>query len=291
MVAVYLFIPGKKQTSVSATIRAALPGVFRSLSSDHSWKAFWPGDTLFKLGDNTFILKEQLYNVIGVDINTPDRSITSTLNLIPIQSDLLTIQWNFEQINSSNPFRRFVQYRKALALEKDLHRLVERIKEFMEQPKNIYGFNIKQIHVTDSVLITTRRSLDHEPRLTDVNDMIQSLKKYITENIAVEKNFPMLNVLRIDSSRYEVMTAIPVDRELPLTKEFAPKFLLKGGNILETEVQGGPYTIATGMAELENFKNDYKFAAPAIAYQLLVTDRLLEKDTAKWVTRLYYPIY
>ena len=87
------------------------------------------------------------------------------------------------------------------------------------------------------------------------------------------------------------MTAIPVDRELPLTKEFAPKFLLKRGNILETEVRGGPYKIETGLNELENYKNDYKFTSPASPYQLLVTDRLKEQDTAKWVTRLYYPVY
>ena len=40
--------------------------------------------------------------------------------------------------------------------------------------------------------------------------------------------------------------------------------------------------------------NDYfldsKRASPAIPYELMVTDRSAETDTAKWVTRLYYPI-
>jgi hypothetical protein len=140
-------------------------------------------------------------------------------------------------------------------------------------------------------LISTRRVLDHQPTVKDIDDMIQSLKKYITENNAVEQNFPMLNVLRVDSSRYEVMTAIPVDRKLPLTNDFAPKFLLKGGNILEAKITGGLYTIEAAFKEFDNYRSDYKYSAPAIPYQLLVTDRSKEPDTAKWITKIYYPIY
>ena len=104
--------------------------------------------------------------------------------------------------------------------------------------------------------------------------MIQKLRKYIAENNAVERNFPMLNIISPDSSPYQVMIAIAVDRELPLTKEFAPKFLLKGGNILETEVTGGPYAIKSAFKELENYRSDLKYDSPAIPYQLLVTDRM-----------------
>jgi hypothetical protein len=121
--------------------------------------------------------------------------------------------------------------------------------------------------------------------------MIQSLKNYIGQNNASEKNAPMLNIFEIDSTHYEAMTAIPVDRQLPQTKEFAPKFLLKGGNILEAEIRGGPNTIEKALDEIENYRTDYKFTSPAIPYQLLLTDRMKEKDTAKWITRIYYPVF
>ena len=101
----------------------------------------------------------------------------------------------------------------------------------------------------------------------------------------------MLNVLKFDNSHFEVMTAIPVDKALPETSEFAPKFLLKGGHILEAQIQGGPYTIENSLKEFENYRADYKFTSPAIPYQLLVTDRVKETDTTKWITRLYYPVF
>ena len=107
----------------------------------------------------------------------------------------------------------------------------------------------------------------------------------------MEKNLPMLNVVKLDNLRYEAMAAIPVDKTLPKTNEFAPKFLLKGGNILEAQIEGGSYTIETSLKELENYRLDYKLNSPAIPYQLLVTDRTKEPDTTKWITKIYSPIY
>ena len=100
----------------------------------------------------------------------------------------------------------------------------------------------------------------------------------------------MLNVMKTDNS-YVAMTAIPVDRELPATNEFASKFMLKGGNILEAEIKGGPFTIERSFNELENYRADHKYTSPAIPFQSLVTDRAREKDTAKWITKLYYPVF
>ena len=291
LITVYLLIPGRSSISATTTIKAASPGVFRALSQTDNWKKFWPGDTPFKLEDETYLIKESSYNVLRVDIGNASDTIISTINILPIKPDSLTIQWTAAQENSMNPFRRVAQYRKALALEKNLEKIIAQVQEFMEVPKNIYGIDIKNTIVTDSVLVTTRRQFDHQPSLGDIDGMIQSLKKYIAEYKAVEKNYPMLNIPSPGSSPNLVMTAIAVDRELPATKEFVPKFLLKGGNILETEVKGGPYTIENAFRELENYRLDLKYGSPAIPYQLLVTDRMKETDTSMWITKLYYPVF
>jgi hypothetical protein len=203
----------------------------------------------------------------------------------------MTILWNAEELSSHNPFRRFIQYRHAKKTEKNMNAILQSMKAFLQKKENIYGFDIKETLVKDSVLISTRRKFDHYPNAQEVDTMIQRLKKHIIQNNAIEKNLPMLNVLKFDSFHYEAMTAIPVDKELPKTSEFAPKYLLKGGYILEAQVQGGPFTIENSLKEFENYRSDYKLTAPAIPYQSLVTDRVKEADTTKWITRLYYPVY
>ncbi len=88
---------------------------------------------------------------------------------------------------------------------------------------------------------------------------------------------------------YETMVAIPVDRVLDDSQDFALKKMVPG-NILVAEVKGGISTVKEGEAQLENFVQDYQFVSPAIPFQSLVTNRMLEKDTSKWITKLYYPI-
>jgi hypothetical protein len=291
LAAVYMIIPGKLNMNGTVTINAALPGVFRTLTNDSSWEKWWPGNPTFNFNGKKFMPGEKLYNSIEIIISDDETKLNSRMDLLLIKTDMMTIEWHAEQINSKNPFKRFSLYMQAASIQEDMHSILAALKNFMENPKNIYGLDIKETFVKDSALITTRRQFDHYPGTQEVDLMIQRLKKYISQNNAIEKNLPMLNVFELGSSKYEAMTAIPVDKALPKTNEFAPKFLLKGGNILEAQVEGGPHTIEKSLKELENYRADFKLYSPAIPYQVLVTDRAKEPDTIKWITRLYYPIY
>ena len=291
LAAVYLFIPRKIKIEAAIPLNAALPGVFRTLINDSNWKKWWPGETPFSYKKETYSIKGKLFNVFDIDIYSDKDTINSRMELVFVEANTMTILWNAEQVSSNDPFKRFERYRHAKQIEKNMSAILQSLKSFIQKKENIYGINIKETLVNDSALISTRRKFDHYPNVQEVDSMIQRLKKYISQNNAIEKNSPMLNVFDLGNSRYEAMTAIPVDKVLPKTTEFAPKFLLKGGNILEVQIQGGPYTIEKGLKELENYRADYKFDSPAIPYQLLVTDRAKEPDTTKWITRLYYPVF
>jgi hypothetical protein len=58
-----------------------------------------------------------------------------------------------------------------------------------------------------------------------------------------------------------------------------------------TEVRGGDYTVNQALEHLQEYMNDYQRATMAIPFQSWVTDRSAEKDTTKWVTKIYYPVY
>ena len=291
LAAVYLFIPGKIKIDTSISLKAALPGVSRSLVNDSNWTKWWPGKTPFIYNDQTYTILGNIFNVFDIEVQRGKDTIRSRMELIFITADAMTINWNAEQQTSNNPFQRFADYRNATTTKKNMQAILNSMKVFLEKTENIYGFTVVNTKVMDSVLVTTRRSFDQKPSLQDIDSMIRSLKKYIAQNNALEKNSPMLNVIKTDDSHYKVMTAIPVDRELPNTNEFVSKFLLKGGNVLEAEIHGGPTTIEKSLKEFENYRSDYKHDSPAIPYQLLITDRIKEADTTKWVTKLYYPVY
>ncbi|HJS54587.1 MAG TPA: hypothetical protein VJ765_08595 [Chitinophagaceae bacterium] len=288
---IYLFIPAKLRMEATVTINAPLSGVYRSLAGNNNWNKWWPGTTPFTYNNQTYFTREKIYNLIDIDISSNQDTINSRMNLISIKGNAMSIDWNAEQASSASPFKRLLQYRDAVATRKNMNDILQRMKTFMEKTENVYSLDIKQTKVVDSALVSTRRRFDHPPTVHDVYDMVRSLKNYIIQNNAVELNSPMLNVFQIDSLHYEAMTAIAVNRALPQTNEFAPKFLLKGGNILEAEVRGGPHKIETALRELDNYRTDYKLTSPAIPFQLLVIDRMKETDTANWITKLYYPVF
>jgi hypothetical protein len=291
LAAVYLFIPPKIKIEATVPLNAALPGVFRTLINDSSWEKWWPGETPFAYNKQVYSIKGKIFNVFDIDIYSDKDTINSRMELLTVETNTMSILWNAEQVSSNDPFKRFERYRHAKQTEKNMNAILQSIKTFLQKKENIYGVDIRETLVNDSALISTRRKFDHYPNVEEVDSMIQSLKKYIIQNNALEKNSPMLNVFDLGNSRYEAMTAIPVNKVLPKTNEFAPKFLLKGGNILEVNIQGGPYAIEKGLKGLENYRADYKFDSPAIPYQLLVTDRAIEPDTTKWITRLYYRVF
>ena len=86
------------------------------------------------------------------------------------------------------------------------------------------------------------------------------------------------------------MVAIPVNKILPETNRFLVKRMILG-KILVAEVRGGRSRIDEGMQEMENYVKDHKLVSPAIPFEMIITNRQAESDTAKWVTRLYYPIF
>ena len=63
------------------------------------------------------------------------------------------------------------------------------------------------------------------------------------------------------------------------------------GNVIKAEIIGGIHTVNKGEDELFNYLNDYNRSSPAIPFQELVTNRIEEKDSLKWITNLYYPVF
>lgn len=291
LTSVYLIIPRHIRAEASVTMHAAMPAVSRTLQANDNWKKWWPSETAFHFSGKEYFISGKIFNAFDIDIIDGKDSLRSRLVLALTEVDSTLAGWTAEMSSSINPFKRVAQYRRIKNLQKNMLSILNSMKAFMEETENIYGIHVTETTVRDSVLIFTRRAFTHFPSAQEIDALIQQLKKYIAANKAIEKNYPMLHVMKADTTHYEAMVAIPVDRRLPETKNFVPKFLLKGGNILEAEVKGGPHTIENAFREFEHYRSDHKYTSPAIPYQLLITDRVREADTSQWITRLYYPVF
>ena len=290
-IASFVFIPSKIKISSVATSSVNHLAAHRVLMQEDTWKLWWPGEEKLSYNGSAFRITKKMLNSFELSITHKGDTSSGILQIIPTNIDTIRLVWSCTLQTDKNPINRFAKYREATTLKKNLDFLLETLSRYLGKKENIYGFDVKRSIVTDSVLISTRNLFNRYPEEIEIEKMIQKLRNYIYINNAREMNFPMLHVYQLDSTHFDAMVAIPTDIKLMETKEFVPKALFKGGNLLEADITGGYYTIQKSFIEFEKYKTDYNLTSPAIPYQFMITDRLKERDTLMWKTRICYPIF
>lgn len=290
----YGFIPSTVTVSKTASVKCIDKNVLLLIGNKQGWNKWLPTEALtseliqykdyqFKLGIATYTsvtfeaLKEA--DVIFNEIGFVKDSVTKTK--ISVVSSIET---------GMNPFARFRKWQMMKNYETVINDLLQHLINFAEDRKNIYGVEITDGRIPDSLFISTRKTFDHHPTEAEIYQLIDQLGVYANAKNARQVNQPMMHVERLDSSHFEIMVALPVDKVIDNEGDFLFKQMVKG-NTLIAEVHGGRATINNGLRALEQFKSDYQFTSPAISFELMITDRRAEPDTAKWITRLYYPVF
>jgi hypothetical protein len=214
--------------------------------------------------------------------------INSLLNIIPINSDSVAIQWKGESTATWNPVKRYNIYQEEKKLENNIEALLHFMKEFLEDEEKLYGIRIDQIKVKDTILVASKYFSKAYPTTAEIYNLIERVKNFIKTQGATETNYPMLHVIQ-DSGLFRTMVAIPVNKTIPENNKFLLKKMVPG-RILVTDVKGGIFSADNATKTIEKYMDDYHLVSPAIYFQSLVTDRSRETDTSKWITRIYYPV-
>ncbi len=291
--AVYFFIPTKQVFTYAITVNCTEEGGNRYIVQKDKWPHWLPGEKkenqFYSYKNIQYRFDNILLNGIEATIAHGNDSTKGYLQFIYFAIDSTTLQWTSATTLSSNPFKRIVEYMQLQKFKSAVELLVKEIGSFFNQPENIYGFKVEKQNQVETSMVSMKQTFDHYPTTAEIYSMIQILKDHIHSKAVEEKDSPMLHVYEESTTSFEAMVAIPVKTELPSEGKFQLKRMMMGF-ILMTEVKGGVASVTTAEQELTNYVKDYKKTAPAIPFQVLVTNRLLETDTSKWVTKLYYPI-
>lgn len=291
---VYILIPAEQTFTYSTEVNCTNEAATRFLVNKSRWQQWWPGE---KKEEHVYTYKKYNYRITKLLLNgfeatifNEKDSVAGWLNMQPSGNNAVTFEWQSQFSYPGNPVTRLMLYKEATEIKKNIESLLLDIKKFFDEEKNVYGFTASVQKVTDEFLITVKQPMDHSPSTEEIYGIIKDIKNYISQKGGKEKNPPMLNVHNEVPGKYDVMVAIPTTRQLPQEGKFLYREMVLG-NILVADVTGGVYKVQKAEEELNNYVFDHQKTSPAIPYQSLVTDRVAEKDTAKWITRLYYPVF
>lgn len=293
---IYIFILKNLPVSKVVYLNASYNTVNRLLYNKDQWLKWWPASHSEKeqhngqlyFNNTSYLINQRLFNG-AVHISDKNKSLKSNLITVSVGSDSTAIEWKTTVPTGLNPIEKITGYGQAKKMKENMTSILESFKQFVENEEKVYGLVIQQTRVKDTAFIATRFSTATNPHPSIIYKKIDELKAYIASQSARATDYPMLHVATDDSIGFDAMVAIPVNKVLPDAGDMVVKRMIRG-NILMAEVRGGNGAIREAFQQMENYITDYKKISPAIPYQSLITDRRKEPDTAKWITKIYYPV-
>ncbi|HLO37204.1 MAG TPA: hypothetical protein VK173_01805 [Lacibacter sp.] len=294
LVCIYVFIPSTLTTSKTVSVKCVDKNVLLLIGNKQGWSKWLPKESftsdLIQYKDYQLKLGGATYTSVTFDALKEDDTIFNEIGFVKDSVTKTKISVISSVATGMNPFTRFRKWQMMKSYETVIDDLLQPLISFAEDKKNIYGVEITDGRIPDSLFISTRKTFDHQPTEAEIYNLIDQLRVYAKAKNAKQVNQPMMHLEHFDSSHFEIMVALPIDKVIENEGNFLFKQMIKG-NTLIADVHGGRATINNGLRALEQFKSDYQFTSPAISFESMITDRRAEQDTAKWVTRLYYPIF
>lgn len=296
-ISIYFIIPQKIKTINTIEIDANDANVARLLVNNKAWQKWWPGNII--KGDSLnytykkirFGLHDNTNSGILATINQNDLIIESKLTYNSTEDIACIVTWETEMQSSLNPVARIKEYYDLQNLSADLQDILKRFKRFMQTDSNIYGLSIKVQKIKHPLMMITSTNITSYPNSNAVYALIDKLKQEAKRQNIAQVAEPMLNVHQTDDDAYQMMVALPIDKPVTETKDIQLNKMVLGGNILQTTITGGPGTLKNAFTQLKKYQKDHRLISPAMPYEVLVTDRLAEPDTSKWITKVYWPIF
>ncbi|HEY9195301.1 MAG TPA: GyrI-like domain-containing protein, partial [Mucilaginibacter sp.] len=226
-------------------------------------------------------------------------ALTITVNKTRLKSRIaylpgdlsVDVVWTTDINSGINPVQRVKAYCDAQKLKAGVSDILNQLKTFLQNDRNAYGYHIYIDKVKDPILLATSVNQSNYPGMPSVYAIISKLKSQAVLKGAKQTAFPMLNITKVSPASYQVSMALPVDKMISTDKGTFINKMVAGGNLLVTDVKGGPNTIADALGQIKQYMKDHKLISPAMPFESLVTDRVAERDTSKWVTKIYYPIF
>ena len=290
----YLFIPGSVEIINKTTLHGSINAARRIAIPDTAWYRWFPGKkeqaNIYESGGFSFKTNRQLFQGAEITAYNTKLKDSGMLLLTPLKNDSFEISWQSKIITGSNPFTRIAAYNEAKKYEQQRAKIFENLKFFLKDESNIYGVSITQQRVTDTFLVSTYSTFDHEPATKEIYDLISKLRMYIAAHNAEAINKPMMHIEPNPNGSFLTRVALPVNKEIPGSGDIEFRFMIKGNILVTNDIRGGKAAIAKAMDGVNDYIKDYGRTSPAIPFELLVTDRMQEPDSSKWITRIYYPI-
>lgn len=288
-------IPTQKQYTHKIIIDCTPTAATRIISNFNHWKQWWPGeiknDSVVSYKKSSVKLQTILLNGFYAAFNHPNIPSFIDLQFLSAPDKHSEFIYSYTLYYSPNPFKKAIQFLfQSREVKQELDSFLKDIKSNLENVNKVYGFEITEERVPNSIHISVKKEFNHLPNNDDIYSLVEALQGYIESNQAKAINDPIYNVFTTDDIHYQLMVAIATDRPLPSKGDFSYKEMVRGKIIIGKAI-GPNAAIDECMKQVEYFVKDHGRSSPAIQFNRMISDRRKESDSTKWITAVNYPVF
>lgn len=309
-----IVLPGKLEVTKSVSIQAPASAVFEEINDLKRWETWQYWNTLDpdmkitygeksagtgasyswqgpKLGDGNLALTETIPDKsVSIEMDFGGNPASGVYSLEP-DGNNTTLNFKFMNDQGMNPIGRWINVFMKSEIEKSFDYAGEKIKAIAEaKPKFTYQITEENLPTINYVgLMHTMSPKDPVAISAQMAKMYGELQTMLTKAKVEITGYPLALYPAFTEESMDMICALPVAADAKLPAKYKVE-TLEGGSAIKGIYKGDYSNLMALHLELDQYLQYKGLTMNGAPMEVYVTDPMLEKDTAKWITEIYYPI-
>jgi hypothetical protein len=178
-------------------------------------------------------------------------------------------------------------------VEKEALQSLDKLKDYFKDPVQLYGFNIKQITVTDTTFLFASRIIETRKFSEASKSLFDFLISEAEKRNVVYTGVRIFNFEENGNNTRKIFAGISINRSIK-TSESEPvnfKMMPYEKNLLAVDYEGPYYKVMKINEALEKYRTDNKMGSMAIPFHKYISDGYGFTDSQIVKLRVCYPVY
>lgn len=187
----------------------------------------------------------------------------------------------------------FKQWFSKGSLEKNALQSFTNLKEYMEDTKRLYGYEIRPVTVTDTLFLFISETVAVGEKRNATRKLFEHLIAYAEKEKAGYNGVRIFYSQKKPDDKVTLFASIGITNRIniPPADPFEQKMMPFGKNLLEATYQG-PYGESDKVFQaLESFKTDHQLLSMAIPFKKFLSDGYDFAEDQVVQMKIYYPIF
>ncbi len=300
LLAVYLFagysIPENLFISRISAIKASSNAVSRAVSEPVNIKG-WLLKKDFTVKENypyknyLFAFNKIADNNIATSIIDGADTLQGGIRILKQAADSVIITWSCSRSATGNILTRPFYYWKAQNLRAAIDELLAAIKQYTENKKLLYGYDMSIENLTEDIITVCRQTTVGANKFVQLSKNFEKVKDYIERNKLKIEGHYMSSIKQLPNDSVIVMTGIPANTFVLPEANISYMQMPLGGHML-TALYNGTYKNRLAVyAAMAQYISDYEMTNISLPYEKYLDNKVPVADSSAVNLKIYYPIF